>query len=203
MDPYKVLGVSRNASDDEIKKAYRDLARKYHPDAYINNPLADLAQEKMKQINEAYDMIQKEREGGSSSYGGRQTNGNAGSNYGGSGEFARVRQLIAMGTVDAAMAILANSSNRNAEWHFLMGSANVRRGWYDEARKYFTTAVAMDPGNAEYRAAMDRMNEGGNPYYRTTGANMAGGVSPCDCCSSLICADCCCECMGGDLISCC
>ena len=60
-DPYSVLGVSRNASDDEIKKAYRDLARKYHPDNYNNNPLADLAQEKMKEINEAYDAINRER----------------------------------------------------------------------------------------------------------------------------------------------
>ena len=66
MDPYKVLGISPNASDDEVKKAYRELARKYHPDNYVNNPLADLAQEKMKEINEAYDMITKQRSSGSS-----------------------------------------------------------------------------------------------------------------------------------------
>ena len=208
MDPYKVLGVSRSATDDEIKKAYRDLARKYHPDAYIDNPLADLAQEKMKQINEAYDMIQKERSGGasSSSYGssyGRTGYSGSSSNYGGTGEYARVRQLIAMGNLDAAMSILSSASNRNAEWNFLMGSVNLRRGWYDEARKYFSAAVSMEPNNAEYRAAFDRVNGSANPYYRTTGVNMAGGTSPCDCCSSLICADCCCECMGADLISCC
>lgn len=60
-DPYKVLGVSPNASDDEIKAAYRQLAKKYHPDNYANNPLADLAEEKMREINEAYDMIQSMR----------------------------------------------------------------------------------------------------------------------------------------------
>ena len=60
-DPYKVLGVSRDASDDEIKKAYRELARKYHPDNYAGNPLADLVEEKMKEINEAYEMIRRER----------------------------------------------------------------------------------------------------------------------------------------------
>ena len=60
-DPYSVLGVSRNATDDEIKDAYRELARKYHPDNYAGNPLSDLAQEKMKEINEAYDAIISER----------------------------------------------------------------------------------------------------------------------------------------------
>ena len=63
-DPYEVLGVSPNASDEEIKRAYRELARKYHPDNYQNNPLADLAEEKMKEVNEAYDAITKSRSGG-------------------------------------------------------------------------------------------------------------------------------------------
>ena len=67
-DPYTTLGVSRTASDEEIKKAYRELARKYHPDNYVNNPLADLAQDKMKEINEAYDAIERERANGGSAY---------------------------------------------------------------------------------------------------------------------------------------
>ena len=69
-DPYEVLGVSPDADDNEIKKAYRELARKYHPDNYQNNPLADLAEEKMKEINEAYDAITRSRAGGGSGYGG-------------------------------------------------------------------------------------------------------------------------------------
>ena len=69
-DPYEVLGISPDASDDEIKRAYRELARKYHPDNYQNNPLSDLAEEKMKEINEAYDAITKGRTGGGSAQGG-------------------------------------------------------------------------------------------------------------------------------------
>ena len=69
-DPYEVLGISPDAGDDEVKRAYRELARKYHPDNYQNNPLADLAEEKMKEINEAYDAITKGRAGGAGSYGG-------------------------------------------------------------------------------------------------------------------------------------
>ena len=75
-DPYEVLGVSRTASDSEIKAAYRELVKKYHPDNYVNNPLADLASEKMKEINEAYDAITKARAGQSS--GGYQTNSQSG-----------------------------------------------------------------------------------------------------------------------------
>ena len=62
-DPYVVLGVDKNASEEEIKNAYRELARKYHPDNYANNPLSDLAEDKMKEINEAYDAIVNERKG--------------------------------------------------------------------------------------------------------------------------------------------
>ena len=197
-DPYKVLGVSRDATDEEIKKAYRELARKYHPDNYVNNPLAELVEEKMKEINEAYDRIQKERSDSPKS------SGRKSSDY--TGEFIRVRELIQTGRLVEAEQMLNTVpiADRNGEWNFLKGCILERRGWYFDAQKFFETACYIDPDNIEYRDALNKIRNTANSFggYRTTTYN-ARGCSSCDVCTSLMCADCCCECLGGDLIRCC
>lgn len=201
-DPYSVLGVSPTASDEEIKKAYRELVRKYHPDNYQDNPLSDLAQEKMKQINEAYDTIMRQRSEGGGSYGGSESAGASGggySGYSGSAEFARVRAAINAGNIPLAEELLRVMTNRNAEWHFLMGSVMYRKGWLDEALSHFQTAVSMDPANPEYRQAVSRFQQGGayNPYqgaYPGQSACCCDNLTACDICSLLICADCCFDC---------
>jgi molecular chaperone DnaJ len=194
-DPYSVLGVQQTASDAEIKKAYRELVRKYHPDNYHNNPLADLAQEKMKEINEAYDMITKNREGGGGSRSGAYNPGGYTRSQGGSAEFNQVRAAINSGNLGLAEELLNSASNRNAEWHFLMGSLCYRKGWLDEARRYFQTAVTMEPGNQEYVQALNFMEQGGsyNPYGYNYNQG-AGGCTGCDICAGLMCADVCCNC---------
>lgn len=205
-DPYSTLGVSPQASDDEVKKAYRDLARKYHPDNYANNPLADLAQEKMKEINEAYDTIQKQREGGysSQSYGGAQGAYQSRASSTANPQYAQIRNLINAGNLDQAQSMLNNIPTHDAEWNYLMGSIYWRRGWMDEASRYFRTAASMQPNNPEYRDAINYMNRNSQTYYNPnfTGSQMSQ-QDMCSCCSNLIVADCCCEMMGGDLISCC
>lgn len=207
-DPYKVLGISPNASDDEVKAAYRQLAKKYHPDNYVNNPLADLAEEKMREINEAYDMIQSMRVSRGGSNAGSYSSG--GYNSYDNGEFADIRRLINLNKIIEADELLEGipQSRRNAEWHYLKGVIHYKRGWLDEAMKHFQTANRMDPNNAEYTAALNQMmwqRQNARPAggYRTYTYNGNPGCSSCDLCTSLICADCCCECMGGDLISCC
>ena len=178
-DPYKILGVPEDASDEEIKKAYRELARKYHPDNYHDNPLEDLAQEKMKEINAAYEQITKERSsgrragGGSSSYGGGASYGGYGGSRSYSGQSSvlqQVRIAIQTGNISRAEALLANYSDHNAEWNFLKGVVCYRRGWMDEALRYYRTAVQMDPGNAEYRQALDYMEGTDDTAYRPGGS---------------------------------
>ncbi len=194
MDPYRVLGVSPNASDEEIKKAYRELAKKYHPDNFQNSAAAELAEEKMKEVNEAYDMLTKGR-GNRTNSGSAYQNGN-GQQYqyqSGSSEFARVREALAMGNLRLAEMLLNSSSNRNAEWNFLMGSLYYRKGWMDQAQIYFNNAVNMEPGNQEYRQALEYMRNNGQAYRPFDNANGGiGGLDACDCCSALMCANCLC-----------
>ena len=195
-DPYKILGVDRNASDDEIKDAYRKLARKYHPDNYGDNPLSDLAEEKMQEINEAYDAIVNMRKGGKNKNSGYENTNS---------DFPEIRRLISQNRLEQALELLDGvpPHERNAEWYFLNGTVQYRRGWFDQAYTSFATASRMDPSNMEYRNAVTNAQrqstrQNNNPY-RTYGG---GGCNSCDVCQSLICADCCCECMGGDFIRC-
>ena len=168
-DPYQVLGVPSTATDEEVKKAYRDLARKYHPDNYHDNPLADLAQERMKEINEAYEAVQSQRKaaraGGYS--GGYQAGYQSGYQSGGS-RYQRIRMAISQGNLNLAEELLNAMTDHDAEWSFLKGAICYRRGWLDEARRYYQNAVNMDPDNQEYQRALD-IAEGRSTTYRPEG----------------------------------
>ena len=194
-DPYEVLGVSRTASDSEIKSAYRELVKKYHPDNYANNPLADLASEKMKEINEAYDAITKSRGSGSGGYqssqsGGYQSGRGGYQGYGGSG-YAQVRSYINANQLDAAESLLNTAANRDAEWYYLKGQIAYRRGWLDEARQHYQTACAMVPNNYEYQNAL-RTVQGSYTPYRQTNYQNNGMDTACDICNALLCLNCLC-----------
>lgn len=200
-DPYEVLGIAPSATDDEVKNAYRTLARKYHPDNYAGNPLSDLAQEKMQEINESYDAIVKMRKEG-----GANPNGGYRAPNGGPSRYNDVRQMIMQNRVMDAELLLDGipSHARDAEWFYLKGMVLHKKGWLEEAYNHFATACRMDPNNLEYRQAFNQANMGRQTGgYRTTTPVGGQGCNMCDVCQTLYCMDCCCECMGGDLIACC
>lgn len=191
-DPYTVLGVSPNATDDEIKKAYRTLAKKYHPDNYDDsNPLKELAAEKMREINEAYDTVRNRR---------AQGGGNSNSGYNGgysstSSEYARIRVLITQGRYTEAGRYLdmKPQSERNAEWNFLKGTVLVKKGFLMDGTEYIRRACEMDPGNREYQNAYDTLTRGSYSPYGSSRPIHTVGCSGCDICMGLMCMDCLCD----------
>ena len=189
MDPYRVLNVDSQCSDEQLKAAYRKLLQEYTA-ALADDPSA---QSKIDELNSAYDEIMNRRRGD------------------GGSSFADIRRMINQNRMAEADELLEGvpQAGRDGEWYFLKGSIYHSRGWLDQATRCFSQACALNPNNAEYHAALNNINyqrnTGYNPNtrgaYRTSGTG--GGCSGCDICSGLLCADCCCECMGGDLITCC
>ena len=206
-NPYKVLGVNEGATNEEIRAAYLSLVKKYHPDKYTDPDMKQLANEKLKEINEAYDQLTKNPgKTASSGYSGAAYGaGGHGGSYSGpeADRFVRARSLINAGNLDGAKTILDSIQTRNAEWYYLYGIIYPRQGWYDKAREFLGRAYRTEPGNAEYAQAYNTLRYTGNPYSRPRQSTSYGNCSACDICSGLMCADCCCECMGGDLIRCC
>ena len=233
-NPYKILGVSPDADDEAIKKAYRELARKYHPDRYTDTDLSELASEKMKEINAAYEEITRMREAGAAPEGGAYSGdagaayGNPGAGYSQSGpqsgysdvgggtnyrgqnysaeaksKFTLIRNCINSGNITEAERLLGevDMADRGAEWVFLTGCVQLHKGFYVDAQRSFEQAYRMEPTNNEYWQFKERMHQRAGNFGQGYQTSRNGGG--CDTCTTLLCADCCCECMGGDLIPCC
>lgn len=186
-DPYAVLGVSRDASEDEIKKAYRKLSRMYHPDSNINNPNAAQAEQKFKEIQQAYDQIQKGDDGQTAyGYGGYSGFGGFGG-FGGAGYARRqsqesiniqaVKNYINNGYFKEAMNVLNTISNQDAEWYYY--SAICHAGLRNEAMaiEHAKRATVMDPNNFQYREFYRKLTTG-EAWYQTRGTTYGRTVSP-------------------------
>ena len=206
-DPYSVLGVSPNASDDEIKKAYRNMSRKYHPDSYADNPLSDLAEEKFKEVQEAYKQIMDERERGGF-YSGGGYGGSYGGSYSSSGsnsvELTAVYNFISNGRYRDALNALNGIPNRDARWYYYSAVANAGIGNNLQAMNDANRAASMEPQNPEYRNLVNQLQWRTNRYQ---GGGMDYGRPQSTCGTGNMCCDLCvadqlCECMGGDLCSC-
>ena len=206
-DPYSVLGVGKDSTDEQVKAAYRELARKYHPDNYADdNPLKDLAKEKMQEINAAYDEIQRMRSSKGASSGSSNNNS---SGSGSTGIYAEIRRLVNNRRFREAENELAKISqyDRTAEWHYLTSVLLMHRGRQNDAMRELEIACNMDPYNMEYQKAKQMFNNTaggyGSTYYGSTGTpGRSSADDACNCCANLMCMDCLCELMGGDLIPC-
>lgn len=199
-DPYSVLGVSSDASDEEIKKAYRRLSRKYHPDANINNPNKAQAEEKFKEIQQAYDQIMKEREYGSS-YGSGGFGGFGGNQSSGYQDEEAIRRQAAAnyiqnGHYQEAMNVLSGLQQRNGQWYYLSAMANMGIGNNVKALNHIREAVRLEPDNMQYQMLLQRM-EGGGTWYQEQqnpfgGMPMAGNNMCMNLClANLVCNLCC------------
>ena len=206
-DPYEVLGLKRGASDEEIKKAYRNLSRRYHPDANINNPNAAQAEEKFKQVQAAYDQIMKEKEQGYSGYG--STNGYGG--YGGAGygsggttgstdeytmHLNAAMNYIRAGRYNEALNVLSGMEQKNAQWYYLSAIANNGLGNNVVALEHAKQAAAMEPGRMEYQALVSQLQGGGGWYDQMStpygGMQVMGNDFCCKLClANMMCNLCC------------
>lgn len=159
-NPYEVLGVREGASKDEIKAAYRELVKKYHPDRHQDNPLYELAEEKLREINEAYEYLMSD---GSSTvgYGPKST-----SAY--NPAFAEIRRVLDANNLQAAEVLLQKNRDQSAEWFFLNGVLCLKKGWYDEGVTQIQQAVRMEPQNMEYQNILMQVSGYGRGYQTTS-----------------------------------
>ena len=215
-DPYEVLGLKRGASDEEIKKAYRRLSRKYHPDANVNNPNAAEAEEKFKQVQAAYDQIMKEKESGYSGYGSTNGYGGYGSagGYGGSqgsgagqndeypNHLNAARSYIRAGRYNEALNVLSGMDRKGAQWYYLSAIANNGLGNNVVALEHAKRAVELEPNRMEYQALLQQLQGRGSWYDEMSspygGMSVMGNDICCKLClANLICNVCCCGGRGG------
>ena len=200
-NPYEILGVSPNASNDEVKKAYRELSRKYHPDSYVDNPLSELAEEKFKEVQEAYDQIMKQREGGyQNAHAGQQSYTSGGTQE--QVELQAARNFINMRRFREALNVLSNIPNRTAMWYYYSSLANWGIGNNIVAVEHAKQAAAMEPNNMEYVNYANQLQYRGQRYQSTGYGYGRQSYGTGNLCCDLWCADTLCECMGGDLCAC-
>lgn len=188
---FDILNLNENATLDDVRNSYQKLISFYNSQMINNNSNFDQINQKILELNSAYDYLI-----------------NNVFNYSSNDEilFAQVKELINSNSLDDAREKLWKISNRNAEWNYLMGQIYYKEGWYDKSKSHFKIAYNLEPNNIEYSKAYNSFNNSNaqfkqNYYKRTSFGNDMGCC--CDTCCTLLCIDSCCECCGCDFIACC
>ena len=203
---YKILGVSENATDEELKHAYETLKEKYREDRWQYGEAGNEAAKKLTQLETAYKEIVADRK-----QQGTKTDEDGKSAY------EEIAALLKDGNVNEAQARLDDFNERGAEWHYLQAVVFYRKNWMNESKKQLEIAMQMDPDNAKYRDAYGKLNakseydqkekqtqQTQNPYssapHPDDGEQMGGNFCSncCSCCYTYLCVDClfslCCGC---------
>ncbi len=194
-NPYEILGLPDGAPIEEVKSAYKQLAGRYQADG------SPESNRMMDEINAAYDSIVM---GTGSSH-----QGNTYTGFKSTSDYSDIASKIRAGRLEDATILLDGipEESREAQWYFLKGTVFQKSGWLEEAARHYETAHNLDPENKTYKAAFDRVTNARSGGYRTARRqSRTGKNSTCtatNCCCSLLCADACCECFGGDIIPCC
>lgn len=216
-DPFVILGVERGATQNEIYTAYKNLRNRYEEERFMEGEAGADAARKLQEIDIAYaEAIEHSH--------------NSATFEDAADKFAEIKQAVTDKNLDKAQQLLDKVNIRDAEWHYYQSIVFYEKSWFAECKKQLQIALELEPNNEKYRkslnnleAKLNRESEnqnqqrqyeqsnrtygaagGGNrSYNQNMGAQRSQTDGCCNVCTGLLCADCCCECMGGDLIRCC
>ena len=197
MDPYQILGISPNASDDEVKHAYRTLSKKYHPDANINSVHQAEYTEKFKQVQNAYKTIMDNRKKGFTNQTYGQQRSQSSYQYQGNDQaaFQDVAAYIQAGRYQDALSILEQIRTRSSLWFYYSALAMNGIGNNATALEYAQTAAQMEPGNLQYMLLLQQLRGGQRQYQQGQETYGSPFGDPIQCCYSIMMINC--------LLSCC
>lgn len=213
-DPYLILGLKNDATQEQVENAYRTLRRKYEELRFHEGEEGAQASRALGELDRAYADCMEDLQR-------RVSVSESGSKLG------AVEELIKQGKLDEAQAKLDMAESRDAEWHYVQAIIYFKRNWHVESKKQLELALTLDPNNEKYKRSHEKLTsmlnnagannagqqqQNANPYGQQRGGYARPqqtdmgpdtATSCCNTCSTLICCDCCCEMMGGDLIPCC